>query len=245
MLTCDQVTAPAPSPGKELTMSTPAQLAANIANAQLSSGPRTDTGRATCSKNATTHGLFTQTDFIRPGEEHDYAQAKADLVTALAPAGPLETSLVDEVHRALWRLRRCGLVEATFLQTITPQTTDATDAPDPMQSASTAKLQLSVDRARSQSHRLLHKCTAELRRLQTDRHYAQELFFEGADTSDIGIADWRAITKAHGDRTRVELRQKKLDKLHNTLAMVQRVASEAGRNLTATMQTQSAAENAA
>ena len=58
-----------------------------------------------------------------------------------------------------------------------------------------------------QAHRLLHKCTAELRRLQTDGHYAQELFFEGADTSDIGIADWRAVTKAHGERTRVELRQ--------------------------------------
>jgi len=119
--------------------------------------------------------------------------------------------------------------------------------PDPLASddARAEKIQRSVDRARAQAHRLLHKCTAELRRLQTDRHYAQELFFEGADTSDIGIADWRAITKAHGDRTRVELRQKKLDKLHNTLAMVQRVASEAGRNLTATMQTQSAAENAA
>ena len=49
-------------------MSTPAQIAANIANAQASTGPRSTTGKATCSKNATTHGLFTTSDFIRPGE---------------------------------------------------------------------------------------------------------------------------------------------------------------------------------
>ena len=212
-------------------MSTPAQISANIANAKLSSGPRTDTGKATSAKNGITLGLFTSGDFVRPSEREAYASLQAQLNLELAPVGVLETTLVEEIRRATWKLRRCGEVEAN----LAPSADDAR----------AEKIQRSVDRARAQAHRLLHKCTAELRRLQTDRHYAQELFFEGADTSDIGIADWRAITKAHGDRTRVELRQKKLDKLHNTLAMVQRVASEAGRNLTATMQTQSAAENAA
>ena len=219
-------------------MSTPAQLAANIANAQLSSGPRTDTGRATCSKNATTHGLFTQTDFIRPGEEHDYAQAKADLVTALAPAGPLETSLVDEVHRALWRLRRCGHVEATFLQTITPQTTDATGAPDPMQSASTAKLQLSVDRARSQSHRLLHKCTAELRRLQTERHFLNQTLEPGVDLSALGLTDYRAIQKGLDRQVAARLRKRHLDEAEQYDEMTKVTAEQTARLLT--IQTQSA-----
>ena len=31
------------------------------------------------------------------------------------------------------------------------------------------KVQKSVDRSRAQAHRLLHKCTAELRKLQTER----------------------------------------------------------------------------
>ena len=222
-------------------MSTPAQISANIANAKLSSGPRTDTGKATSAKNGITLGLFTSGDFVRPSEREAYASLQAQLNLELAPVGVLETTLVEEIRRATWKLRRCGEVEANLAPSVDETT------PDPLASddARAEKIQRSVDRARAQAHRLLHKCTAELRRLQTDRHYAQELFFEGADTSDIGIADWRAITKAHGDRTRVELRQKKLDKLHNTLAMVQRVASEAGRNLTATMQTQSAAENAA
>jgi type II secretory pathway component PulM len=228
-------------------MSTPAQISANIANAKLSSGPRTDTGKATSAKNGITLGLFTSGDFVRPSEREAYASLQAQLNLELAPVGVLETTLVEEIRRATWKLRRCGEVEANLAPSADDATSVDETTPDPLASddARAEKIQRSVDRARAQAHRLLHKCTAELRRLQTDRHYAQELFFEGADTSDIGIADWRAITKAHGDRTRVELRQKKLDKLHNTLAMVQRVASEAGRNLTATMQTQSAAENAA
>jgi hypothetical protein len=215
-------------------MSTPAQISANIANAKSSTGPRTETGKSTSAKNGITLGLFTATDFIRPSEHEAYAELQAQLNRDLAPIGVLETTLVDEIRRATWKLRRCAQVEANLASSSEDTT------PDPLESddTRTEKIQRSLDRARAQAHRLLHKCTAELRRLQTDRHYAQELFFEGADTSDIGIADWRAVTKAHGERTRVELRQKKLDKLHTTLAMVQRVAGEAGRNMQTTMQTQ-------
>ncbi len=95
---------------------TPAQIAANIANAQASTGPRTDAGKSTCSKNATTHGLFTLRDFIRPGEESTYEQNRADLLDQLAPIGILECNLADEIHRAFWRLRRCGEVEASLVQ---------------------------------------------------------------------------------------------------------------------------------
>jgi hypothetical protein len=221
-------------------MSTPAQIAANISNAKSSTGPRTETGKAASAKNGITLGLFTAADFIRPSEQEAYAELQAQLNRDLAPIGVLETTLVDEIRRATWKLRRCAQVEANLANSADDNT------PDPLESDDTRaeKIQRSLDRARAQAHRLLHKCTAELRRLQTDRHYAQELFFEGADTSDIGIADWRAVTKAHGERTRVELRQKKLDKLHTTLAMVQRVASEAGSNLAMTMQTQSETKEA-
>ena len=222
-------------------MSTPAQLAANLANAQASTGPRTEEGKAASSKNATKHGLFATHDFIRPGEEPLYAELDDSLRLDLAPSGILEHNLVDEIRRAMWRLRRCGQVEESFIATL-----DADAQPDPMQNEPAAKLQASVDRARAQSHRLLHKCTAELRRLQTDRQYAQEFFFEDADTSDIGIADWRAITKAHGERTRGELRQKKLDRLDNMLSMVQRAATEASAasGMPLTNQTRSEAQEA-
>ena len=39
-------------------MSSQAQIAANRANAQLSTGPRTEEGKAASSRNAYRHGLF-------------------------------------------------------------------------------------------------------------------------------------------------------------------------------------------
>jgi len=226
-------------------MSTPAQIAANIANAQASTGPRTAEGKATSSQNGVKLGLFASRDFVRPEEQQAYADLNAELLRDLAPVGVLERNLVDEIRRAMWRLRRCGDVEANLILRLDDHRGYVFD---PMEAADPAaeKIQRSVDRARAQAHRLLHKCTAELRRLQTDRQYAQEFFFEDADTSDIGIADWRAITKAHGERTRGELRQKKLDRLDNMLSMVQRAATEASAasGMPLTNQTRSEAQEA-
>jgi len=181
--------------GPATNMPTPAQIAANIANAQASTGPRTAEGKATSSQNGVKLGLFATRDFVRPEEQRAYADLSAELLRDLAPVGVLERNLVDEIRRAMWRLRRCGDVEANLILRLDDHrgyVFDPMEAVDP----AAEKIQRSVDRARAQAHRLLHKCTAELRRLQTDRQYAQEFFFEDADTSDIGIADWRAITKA-------------------------------------------------
>ena len=152
-------------------MSSPAQIAANLANAQFSTGPRTDAGKAACARNAVTHGLFTSADFIRPGEESIYSAFREDLLQELAPQGLLEHTLVDEIRRATWRLRRCGEVEADLAIPYKP----GAHLHDPMQTPHeyAEKAQKSVDRARSQAHRLLHKCTAELRKLQAGRQTSQ------------------------------------------------------------------------
>ncbi len=80
-----------------------------------------------------------------------------------------------------------------------------------MLNESTPKLQLSVDRARTQSHRLLHKCTAELRRLQTDRRFLNETFKAGTDLSDFGLCDYRAIQKGLAAEVSARLRKRQLD----------------------------------
>ena len=149
-------------------MATAAQIAANQRNAQASTGPRTEEGKATSALNGITLGLFTRRDFIRPKEESDYAQLQADLERELAPVGTFENTLVEEIRRATWRLRRCGQVEASLLLRLNDNPTYIND---PMEAfdRSAHKVQNSVDRARSQAHRLLHKSTAELRKLQTER----------------------------------------------------------------------------
>ena len=180
-------------------MSSPAQALANAINAQSSTGPRTEDGKSTSSQNAITHGLFTDHDFIRPGEQAFYADLDEQLNRDLAPIGMLEYELVNEIRRAMWRLRRCGLVEESMVSADPAPgigsggNHEAGHIPDPMQLESQAKLQLSVDRARSQAHRLLHKCTAELRKLQTERVYRNESLPAGTDISSFGIADWPSI----------------------------------------------------
>ena len=172
-------------------MSTPAQAKANALNALSSTGPRTEQGKSTSSRNATAHGLFTDHDFIRPGEQTLYADLDEQLNKDLAPVGMLEYELVNEIRRAMWRLRRCGVVEEGMVPT-DPQ---ICQIPDPMQIEAQAKLQQSVDRARSQAHRLLHKCTAELRKLQTERLYRNESTEAGTDISHLGVSDSRKVAK--------------------------------------------------
>lgn len=222
-------------------MSTPAQAAASIRNAQASSGPRSIAGKAASSKNATTSGLFTANDFIRPGEEADYGNIVERLDRELTPATLLEENMVDEIRRAMWRLRRCAHVEGTFAS----QLTSGSDViPDPLQNEAAAKLQNSVDRARAQAHRLLHRCTTELRRLQTDRLYLAESLPEGTDVAHLGIGDFRAVMKGLDERTQADLRTHKLEGTDNLVSILEnqhrRMAATAPAPVT--KRTQDAAE---
>jgi len=188
-------------------MSSAAKLAANKANAQLSTGPTSETGRAASSKNATKSGLFSNSDFVLPGEEPLYAELDEGLRADLVPEGYLEHHLVDEIRRVMWRLRRCGEVEAAMAITCSETLTDA------MQNEATAPLQHSVDRARSQCHRLLNRCTAELRKLQTERQIRNETTEAGTDLSHLGLSDTRIVAKATIEQASAEFTQHKLDGL--------------------------------
>jgi hypothetical protein len=171
-------------------------------------GPNTPEGRAISSRNATTFGLYAATDFVRPSEESDYQNLAEQLRIELAPVGLLECNLVDEIRRAMWRLNRCGDVEHSFVA----DHADPLSIPDPMRHETQAKLQLSVDRARALYQRLLHKCTAELRKLQTERQLRNESFDAGFDLSNFGLCDWSFISK---DLQRQTLSGYRIEKLQN------------------------------
>jgi hypothetical protein len=179
---------------------------------QESTGPRTEDGKAASSMNGITHGLFARQDFIRPNDVADYAELATNLQTELAPVGLLETNLVYEIRRAMWRLRRCGEVEGAFLRDL-PEGND--NILDPMQSEADAKIQNSVDRARAHSHRLLHKSTAELRKLQTERQFRNDYFEEGTDVSNLGLCDLQTVRKGIDHEVAATLRQHKLDEIND------------------------------
>ena len=57
-------------------MATEKQIAANRANAQLSTGPRTDAGKAASSSNAVSHGLTSRGFIILPGQREAFDQLR-------------------------------------------------------------------------------------------------------------------------------------------------------------------------
>jgi hypothetical protein len=88
-----------------------AQLAANQANAQLSTGPRTEEGRAISSRNAIKTGL-TGLAVLLPSD--DLAEYEANLLAnhqRFQPVGLLEHNLVQAVTDTEWRLRRISSLE--------------------------------------------------------------------------------------------------------------------------------------
>ena len=129
------------------------QLDANRLNAQLSTGPRTESGKARSSRNALTMGLYTRTDYVKPEERDLYKEFCETMYSELCPASLLEETLVSEITGASWRLRRC----------------DAADAGLDLFDESTDKLRRSVERARSSATSILHRGINQLRKLQTGR----------------------------------------------------------------------------
>jgi hypothetical protein len=92
-------------------MTTPAQIEANQRNGRLSTGPKTEAGKARSAKNALRHGLRSD-EPVLPGEDPDAWEAhRAGVVASLSPAGALEAELAGRVALSLWRLRRVAAYE--------------------------------------------------------------------------------------------------------------------------------------
>ena len=86
-------------------------------------GPKTDAGKQNSSRNAIRTGLYAARDFIREGEEEEYAQSLIRLMDELTPDGTLEETFATEIMGATWRLRRCRLVEEAFGSVNAPKST--------------------------------------------------------------------------------------------------------------------------
>uniref|UniRef100_Q022N7 Uncharacterized protein n=1 Tax=Solibacter usitatus (strain Ellin6076) TaxID=234267 RepID=Q022N7_SOLUE len=140
-------------------MASPAQINANQANAQLSTGPRTVEGKARISQNAVRHGLTARHLVIRDDEKDDFAALNDSLFEELDPQGALETITFHELLHAAWNLQRFSRIEAE----VSLGTAD--DFTDPGAAAVLDRLA----RYQSRAQRAFYKAQTELRILQTNR----------------------------------------------------------------------------
>jgi hypothetical protein len=97
-------------------MTTKRQIEANRRNAQHSTGPSTEAGKAAASRNSLKHGLFSReivVDDPRVGEDPEQFEAlQEDLRAELAPQGALQELLVERAAVHFWRLKRAARYEA-------------------------------------------------------------------------------------------------------------------------------------
>ncbi len=97
-------------------MSTQAQAVANKANAQHSTGPRTEQGKAAVSTNATTHGATSKQALVKGESLTEYRQNVERFNAEFKPTTEHETVLVQLMADSAWRLRRLRPWELQLLE---------------------------------------------------------------------------------------------------------------------------------
>jgi hypothetical protein len=157
-------------------MATAAQINANRENAQSSTGPSTEAGKAASSQNHLTLGLYTRQDYVKAEERDLYKEFCDTMNLELSPEGLLEQSLTSEITGATWRLRRCNAAEGAL--------GDFDDSTD--------KTRRSIERARASAHSILHRSINQLRKIQTDR----TIRFELSGVEMLGLTDFKQVSEA-------------------------------------------------
>jgi hypothetical protein len=164
-------------------MQSSAKLEANRANAQRSTGPKTEAGKAKVSRNAVKHGLTSSKLFIRDGEQEEFDAFQQDLHKRIIPNGALEDDLYARILHACWNLRRLReLEEELFEQYEDPFTDEEACKKMEIYARHTARFERSHQRA-----------LRDIRTLQTDRMLTADIM--GHDIPVGAVTDMAKVTK--------------------------------------------------
>ena len=87
------------------------QLAANRANAKLSTGPKTEEGKRRSSVNARRHNLTGQVTAMTEEDRIAHDAFSEALIKSMAPEGALELQLAQRIATDSWRLNRASAIE--------------------------------------------------------------------------------------------------------------------------------------
>jgi hypothetical protein len=164
--------------GERLEMQSSARLEANRANAQLSTGPRSEEGKRKSSLNAVKTALTGVTVLLPADDAAEYQRHIALYEKELQPVGIEESELVQSLADISWRLRRIPGLEMAIYARGSVLYADQFPEEDPDVRRGLIELQthlvyekqlrnLQLQEARLVRRR--EKETAELRRLQKER----------------------------------------------------------------------------
>ena len=174
-------------------MSTEAQVSANQQNAQHSTGPKTESGKAASSQNNFKYGLTGSSFTVLDSEDQDeYDRVLSGLRFEHQPSTMTEAILVEKMAQSYWLSKR-----ALYLQDECATDEDLTLEQQQKQLALFIRYQTTHDRAFHTALNSLLKLRAEKRR--------SEIGFESQKREEAGHLRREAAEKRRQDHHRLDI----------------------------------------
>jgi len=152
-------------------MATPAQIDANRLNAQRSTGPRSEEGKAVSRFNALQYGIEARS-LVIPGEDPAELEALAlEYHRQFRPIGPLEGYLVATLVQSDWNRRRYARIEAQVVTVLLAIQDGASERPFEEFNGSAAR---QIFRRLAAAERGYFRALKELGRAQKERKAQEE-----------------------------------------------------------------------
>jgi hypothetical protein len=171
------------------------KLAANRANALLSTGPRTFEGKARSGRNALKHGLLSSQILLEHEDPDELAALKEGLYSDIRPVGALEETLVEKIVACAWLQKRALRAETALMEHQYRTMRDAfplgdiageeSDLLATSGMLSHAKLD-GIQRYETSKERQMYRALHELQRLQAARQSAMPLVPMAVDVDVTG-----------------------------------------------------------
>ena len=152
-------------------MATTAQTEANRLNAQKSTGPRSDEGKASSRFNAFKHGAYARSRTIPGEDEADLLRLDEQYVLEFHPEGVVEIRLVETLVRCDWEQNRIPVLEAAVITALVAKQEDSDHALGAalIEDASGANVLQKFFRRSQAANRDWYRAESELRQRQAER----------------------------------------------------------------------------
>jgi hypothetical protein len=175
-------------------MASAKQLAANQANAQKSTGPRTAAGKNISRMNAVQHGLSGHAVLRTPEQDAALQSYSARLMPDLSPATAVEHDFAERIIYDSWRVHRASAIESNLYALAEAAfDTGNSDQDDALNDAHTFQLNdktinlLSLYQQRLQ--RGIHRDLEMLRKMQKERRAAESAVKQPVTKSALQLVD--------------------------------------------------------
>jgi hypothetical protein len=200
-------------------MSTDAQIAANKANAQLSTGPTSEEGKAISSQNRRKFGLTGRFTVLPWEDQEDFDLLVTRLRAEHQPTIAFETDLIEKMAQHFWLAQRAMLLQEICFDRETPH------CDCPKQLALYLRYQTTHERA-------FERCVKELRSLRNESR-KQKIGFESQERKRKEDAQKEAEeARKQANETRRQAAETRKQELHQWAVMLAEAKVEHQQMLT-------------